>query len=71
MSKKIVDKKVNFQQRIIWVNLKGEVTSTFSAKIKALGYPRMSEDANHMWKSMDETIREAAKETLGVPTGQP
>ena len=64
MSKKVVDKKVKCLRRIMWGKRKGEITFTFSAKIKSLGYLRIFEDTNHMWKSMAETIREAAKENL-------
>ena len=49
---------------------KGEATSTFSNRIKVLGYPRQSKDANHIWKAMADTIRQAAKEILGVSTSK-
>ena len=36
-----------------------------------LGYPRQSKDANQIRKTMADTIRQAAKEILGVSIGKP
>ncbi|XP_057540590.1 uncharacterized protein LOC130818436 [Amaranthus tricolor] len=55
MRKKIVEKKV----------------TTLLSKISLLGFPSQSEDANEMWVNMAKTIRNVAKETLGVSSGEP
>lgn len=46
----------------MWGKHKGEITSTFLDKIKVLGYPKQSKDANQMWKTMADNIRQAAKD---------
>ena len=48
MRKKDVEKKIECRRTITWSKLKGEVTSIFSDRIKVLGYPRQSKDANQM-----------------------
>ncbi|XP_057548233.1 uncharacterized protein LOC130826684 [Amaranthus tricolor] len=47
------------------------MVATLSNKIKTLGYPSISDDANQIWVTMAETIRKVANETLGVSTGKP
>lgn len=47
-----------------------EMATTLSSKINLLGYSIQSKDAKQMWVTMAETIREAAKNTLGVLMGK-
>ena len=71
MRKKVVEKKVKGRRTTMWGKLKREVISAFSNRIKVLGYLRQSKYANQMWKTMADTIWQAAKEILGASTGKP
>ena len=55
----------------MWGRLNGGVVTTLSSKIIVLGYPNQSDDANHMWVTMADTIRKVTKETLGVSSVKP
>ena len=46
MRKEIVEKTIEGRRVIMWGKLKGEVTSTFSNRIKMLRYLKLSKDAN-------------------------
>ena len=55
----------------MWGRLKGNVATTLSSKINVFGCLSQSDDANHMWVTMADTIRKVAKEILGVSWGKP
>ncbi|XP_071708251.1 uncharacterized protein [Rutidosis leptorrhynchoides] len=61
------------QPKILWRKLNGEkaytfktsVVEKFDAEVEMISY----DDADHMWNRMASTIREVAKEALGVAVG--
>ncbi|GKD07239.1 kinesin light chain-related protein 3, partial [Tanacetum coccineum] len=59
--------------RILWKNLYGEAVEAFRARVIEGVTPeaegRIVADAEQMWNRLANTIREAAKETLGVVAG--
>ncbi|GKF67877.1 hypothetical protein Tco_0197556, partial [Tanacetum coccineum] len=59
--------------RILWKNLYGEAAEAFRARVIEGVTPEEEDgsvaDAEQMWNRLVNTIREAAKETLGVVAG--
>nr|GEU46587.1 hypothetical protein [Tanacetum cinerariifolium] len=56
--------------RILWKNLKGEAVETFRAnvskKLSALKDVMSARNANQMWNTFTDVIRDVAKDSLGV-----
>ncbi|KAD3069016.1 hypothetical protein E3N88_36896 [Mikania micrantha] len=68
MRKRLVDGKRKNPQ-IRWGALKGEKIALFSNKVFEERHTSTCEDANRMWEDMAEKVITAAKETLGMTTG--
>ncbi|GKA66042.1 leucine--tRNA ligase [Tanacetum coccineum] len=62
--------KMAVKPRILWKNLHGEAAEAFRTRVTEGVTPelggRTTTDAEQMWNRLANTIREAAKETLGV-----
>ncbi|GJU36052.1 ubiquinol oxidase, mitochondrial-like protein [Tanacetum coccineum] len=65
--------KMAVKPRILWKNLHGEAAEAFRTRVTEGVTPelggRTTTDAEQMWNRLANTIREAAKETLGVVAG--
>ncbi|KAD2804900.1 hypothetical protein E3N88_38277 [Mikania micrantha] len=68
MPKRLVDGKKKNPQ-IKWGALKGDKVEVFSNKVLEGRHISICEDTNQLWDEMAEKVTRAAKETLGMTTG--
>ncbi|KAD6455119.1 hypothetical protein E3N88_09825 [Mikania micrantha] len=68
MRKRLVDLKKRNPQ-IKWGTLKGEKITLFRNNVLEGRHTSICEDANLLWDEMAEKVKRAAKETLGMTTG--